>query len=95
VAREGRLALCFGVHDHQPVGNFDEVVAGASARAYRPFFELVRRRPDLRLTIHVTGSLLEWLRERIDQGTALLIAWRFGAGVAESEVVTRPTVANR
>jgi alpha-amylase len=63
-ARDRRLALCFGVHDHQPVGNFDGVIAEASARAYRPFFELVRRRPDVRLTVHVTGSLLEWLRER-------------------------------
>jgi alpha-amylase len=58
------LRLCFGVHDHQPVGNFDQVNHEATERAYRPFFELIRRRPELRLTVHVTGSLLEWLRER-------------------------------
>jgi alpha-amylase len=61
---DARLSLCFGVHDHQPVGNFDHVIAEASARAYQPFNELVRRRPQLRVAIHVTGSLLEWLRER-------------------------------
>ena len=60
---DARLSLCFGVHDHQPVGNFDHVIAEASARAYQPFFELVRRRPELRVAVHVTGSLLEWLRE--------------------------------
>jgi alpha-amylase len=57
------LAFCFGVHDHQPVGNFDGVVQEATERAYRPFLELVRDRRDARLTVHCTGSLLAWLRE--------------------------------
>jgi hypothetical protein len=57
-----RLAFCFGVHNHQPIGNFDAVLEEATARAYRPFLEVVRRRPELRLTVHCTGSLLEWLR---------------------------------
>jgi 4-alpha-glucanotransferase len=58
------LALCFGVHNHQPIGNFDSVVVEATERAYRPFLERVRARPEVRLTVHCTGSLLEWLRER-------------------------------
>lgn len=58
------LALCFGVHNHQPFGNFDHVVAEATERAYRPFLELLQSRPDVRVTAHFTGSLLEWLRER-------------------------------
>jgi hypothetical protein len=58
------LGFCFGVHNHQPIGNFDHVVAEAAERAYHPFLELVRRRSEVRLTVHVTGSLLEWLRER-------------------------------
>lgn len=61
--RGGRLAFCFGVHDHQPVGNFDHVLAEATERAYRPFLERVVARPGFRLTIHVSGSLLTWLRE--------------------------------
>jgi alpha-amylase len=59
-----RLALCFGVHNHQPVGNFDDVVADAVTQAYHPFLARVGARPELRLTVHCTGSLLEWLRER-------------------------------
>lgn len=58
-----RLSFCFGVHDHQPIGNFDSVLAEATERAYRPFFELVRRRAEVRLSVHCTGSLLAWLRE--------------------------------
>ena len=58
-----RLSFCFGVHNHQPVGNFDSVLAEATERAYRPFLELVRRRADVRLSVHCTGSLLAWLRE--------------------------------
>jgi 4-alpha-glucanotransferase len=57
-----RFAFCFGVHNHQPIGNFDSVLAEATERAYRPFLELVRRRPEVRLSVHCTGSLLAWLR---------------------------------
>jgi alpha-amylase len=58
------LAFCFGVHNHQPVGNFEHVLAAATAGAYRPFLERLRDRPEMRLTMHWTGGLLEWLRER-------------------------------
>ena len=57
-----RLAFCFGVHNHQPIGNFDSVLTEATERAYRPFLEVVRRRPEIRLSVHCTGSLLAWLR---------------------------------
>src|SRR5213594_559319 len=59
-----RLAFCFGVHNHQPIGNFDHVMVEATERAYRPFLERLDQRPEVRLTVHCTGSLLEWLRER-------------------------------
>ena len=58
-----RLALCFGVHNHQPVGNFEHVLHEATERSYRPFLERLERRPEVRLTTHWTGSLLEWVRE--------------------------------
>jgi 4-alpha-glucanotransferase len=58
------LALCFGVHNHQPIGNFEHVLTEATARAYQPFLERLRDRPEVRLTMHWTGSLLEWLRDR-------------------------------
>jgi len=58
------LALCFGVHNHQPVGNFDHVIAEATERAYAPLLDRLVARPEVRLTAHFTGNLLEWLRER-------------------------------
>lgn len=58
------LTLCFGVHNHQPVGNFDHVVAEAVARAYHPFLDRLRARPEVRVTVHFTGALLEWIRDR-------------------------------
>jgi hypothetical protein len=66
------LAFCFGVHNHQPIGNFEEVLHETTERAYRPFLERVRARPELRLTVHCTGSLLEWLREHAGETFDLL-----------------------
>jgi 4-alpha-glucanotransferase len=58
-----RLAFCLGVHNHQPIGNFDHVMVEATERAYRPFLEQLDQRPEVRLSVHCTGSLREWLRE--------------------------------
>ena len=76
-----RLAFCFGVHNHQPVGNFDHVVADATARAYHPFLERLAARSEVRLSVHCSGSLLEWLRERAPRTFDLL-----GSVVARGQV---------
>jgi alpha-amylase len=78
----GRLALGFGVHNHQPVGQFDHVLEEATARAYRPFLERLHAHPEVRLTAHWTGSLLEWLRER-SPATFDLLATLVGRGQVE------------
>ncbi len=54
----------FGVHNHQPVGNFESVVDDAAARAYEPFLRVLSEVPDFPLTIHCSGGLLATLRER-------------------------------
>jgi len=77
-----RLSFCFGVHNHQPIGNFDSVVAEATERAYRPFLELIRRRSDVRLSVHGTGSLLTWLREHA-RATFDLLGEAVAAGQVE------------
>ena len=71
---DGRLAFCLGVHDHQPTGNFDHVLVEAAERAYAPFLERLRRRPEVRLTFHASGSLLEWLRDHSPRTFGLLEA---------------------
>jgi hypothetical protein len=67
-----RLVFCFGTHNHQPIGNFDHVLVEATERAYRPFLERLRARPEIRLSVHCTGSLLEWLRARAPRTFELL-----------------------
>jgi 4-alpha-glucanotransferase len=49
------------VHDHQPVGNFDGVFQQAFDDAYAPFLALLERRPSMRLAIHHSGPLLQWI----------------------------------
>jgi alpha-amylase len=78
----GPLALGFGVHNHQPVGNFEHVLAEATAQAYRPFLDRLHARPEIRVTAHWTGSLLEWLREH-SPGTFDLLATLVGRGQME------------
>jgi alpha-amylase len=54
------LAFIFGVHNHQPLGNFDGVLEEAAQRAYRPFFQALRRFPAVRSLVHTSGLLLDW-----------------------------------
>lgn len=54
-----KLALV--IHFHQPVGNLDGVVRNATDRCYRPFLECLEKVPDLKMTLHYSGCLLEWL----------------------------------
>ncbi|MEP6573966.1 MAG: alpha-amylase/4-alpha-glucanotransferase domain-containing protein, partial [Gemmatimonadota bacterium] len=61
------IRFAFGIHLHQPVGNFDSVFAQHVEDVYRPFLERVDERDFLPITIHLSGSLLEWL-EQHEQG---------------------------
>lgn len=55
------IRFIFGVHLHQPVGNFDSVFAQHLAEVYRPFLEKVDERGFLPVVLHLSGPLLEWL----------------------------------
>jgi 4-alpha-glucanotransferase len=57
-----RISLALAIHNHQPVGNFGWVLAEVFEQAYRPMVEALERHPDVRLSLHYTGPLLEWLR---------------------------------
>lgn len=54
-----RFILC--IHNHQPVGNFDEVIEDAYQRAYLPFLEVMDRFPSIPWVLHNSGCLWEWL----------------------------------
>jgi alpha-amylase len=53
----------FGIHSHQPVGNFSGVFKEAYRNCYRPFLETLARHPGIRVALHYSGPLLEWIEE--------------------------------
>lgn len=92
-----RVSLALVVHDHQPVGNFDWVVADVYERAYRPFVEALHRHPEVRCALHFSGPLLDWLRARqpefLDRIRALVERDQveiLGGGAAEPVLVALP-----
>lgn len=58
-----QLRLALVIHNHQPIGNFDGVFEQAYQDSYRPFLDLLSEFPGLAITLHNSGSLLEWLVE--------------------------------
>ena len=61
---EGPVRFVFGVHVHQPVGNFDEVFRSHVEDVYLPLLERCAERQFMPLALHVSGPLLEWLDHR-------------------------------
>jgi Alpha-amylase/alpha-mannosidase len=57
-----RISLALAIHNHQPVGNFGWVLAEVFEQAYLPMVEALERHPTVRLSLHYTGPLLEWMR---------------------------------
>ncbi|MDE1980764.1 MAG: DUF1926 domain-containing protein [Betaproteobacteria bacterium] len=66
------VSLLFGVHAHQPVGNFREVLDDAHWRCYRPFLQILERFPDFHFSLHISGWLLDDLLARYPDDIALL-----------------------
>lgn len=64
--------LLLGVHAHQPVGNFTEVLEEAHHKCYRPFLNTLYRFPEFRFSIHFSGWLLDYLFAHHSADMALL-----------------------
>ncbi|CAN5819951.1 DUF1926 domain-containing protein [soil metagenome] len=58
-----RISLCLVLHNHQPVGNFGWVIEEVFRQAYEPMLGALERHPAIRLGLHYSGPLLEWLAE--------------------------------
>jgi hypothetical protein len=61
--RREELFFAFAVHNHQPVGNFPEIVARVHERAYAPFLRGISAHPAVNFSLHISGALLEWMEE--------------------------------
>jgi alpha-amylase len=58
-----RVRLVLAVHNHQPIGNFDGVFQAAYAESYSPFLDVLEKYPEIPISLHISGSLLEWLAD--------------------------------
>lgn len=58
-----KVKFVFGIHNHQPIGNFDFVFEEAYHKSYLPFLEVLKRHPRIRIAIHFTGILLDWIED--------------------------------
>src|SRR5689334_6175329 len=58
-----RVHFILGVHNHQPIGNFDFVFEKAYTQSYRPFLDVMERHPAIHWNMHGTGILWEWLEK--------------------------------
>ena len=92
------VALLFGVHAHQPAGNFAQVLEDAHGRCYRPFLETCYRYPQFRFALHFSGPLLDYLLRQHAADMALLARMvergqveLFGAGDAEPVLAAIPS----
>lgn len=61
------ITLLFGVHNHQPVGNFSDVFQRANHNCYRPFIDTLYNFPQIKATLHFSGSLIDWLLDNDSQ----------------------------
>jgi len=55
------VRFVFGVHLHQPVGNFDHVFEQHLQDVYHPLIERLAAHRFFPFTLHISGPLLEWL----------------------------------
>ena len=58
-----KIYFAFGIHNHQPVGNFDFVFEDAYQKSYLPFLEILERHPKIRIAQHYSGILFDWILE--------------------------------
>jgi hypothetical protein len=56
-----KFHLSLLIHAHQPVGNFEDVLERCYHRGYLPFVDLLQKHPQIRVALHYSGPLLQWL----------------------------------
>jgi hypothetical protein len=67
LADQDKIHLALGLHNHQPIGNWDRVIEDGYQNSYLPFIDVLERHPRIRVSIHYAGHLLTWLGEHHPQ----------------------------
>jgi alpha-amylase len=59
-----KIKFLFGIHCHQPVGNFEHVFDEAYEKSYLPFLQVMDAHPRIKFAIHYSGILYDWFLEK-------------------------------
>ncbi len=57
---KNKVYFAMGLHFHQPVGNFEKILERSYQDCYRPFLEVFSKYPDIKITFHFSGNLLDY-----------------------------------
>lgn len=77
-----KINFIFGIHNHQPVGNFESVLKWATEEAYQPFLDMLVKRQRIKFSLHITGYLFSWIKKN-NQGLMDKIKKMVSKGQAE------------
>lgn len=83
-----KINFVFGIHNHQPVGNFDFVFEDAYNKSYNPLLNIFSKFPEFKVNLHYTGILLDWIernhpehfeiiKKMVDNGQAEILSGGF------------------
>lgn len=61
------MYFLFGIHNHQPGGNFDNIKEKAFKKAYFPFLKIIKTHPKIKFSLHISGPLYDWIKKRHPQ----------------------------
>ncbi|MEW6456495.1 MAG: alpha-amylase/4-alpha-glucanotransferase domain-containing protein [Acidobacteriota bacterium] len=67
-----KLFLSLLIHNHQPVENFSSVVHDAYRKAYLPFLKVLEKHPGIKLSLHYSGWLFDFLLKNFKELELLL-----------------------
>ncbi len=58
------MKFAFYIHNHQPVGNFDNVFEHAYEHSYFPLIDALAQHQSIKFGIHNSGPLLDWIERK-------------------------------
>ncbi len=68
----GRMRLILGTHNHLPLGRSEPAAERLYQESLKPFLAVLYRYPTFPVTLHYSGTLMEWLEESHPEFLALL-----------------------
>lgn len=62
MASNDKTRLALVIHNHQPVGNKDQIIERIYRTSYSPFVKALSTFPEIQVNLHYTGFLLDWIQ---------------------------------